>query len=68
MKTVRGLPCLVAVLAGRLSAATAEIRLGFDKAPTGEAPPGWTCTITGEGAAVWRIVADTTAPQPAASA
>lgn len=42
----------------------ADFRSGFDPDPVGQAPPGWTCTITGEGAPVWRVVTDATAPGP----
>ena len=44
--------------------ATAEFRSGFDSDPAGQAPPGWTGAITGEGAPEWRVVTDATAPGP----
>ena len=36
--------------------------LHFDSADTGQAPPGWTATKTGKGAAKWTIEKDATAP------
>jgi hypothetical protein len=35
---------------------------GWDDLKPGEAPPGWTCSQTGTGAASWRVRADATAP------
>jgi hypothetical protein len=54
----------VAVLAAPWPGTTADFRSGFDSDPAGQAPPGWTCAITGEGTPVWHVVADATAPSP----
>jgi hypothetical protein len=44
------------------AAAGAANRVNFDRDRVGEAPPGWTVAITGEGIPVWRVVADDSAP------
>ncbi|HEY5569658.1 MAG TPA: hypothetical protein VIM81_20725 [Gammaproteobacteria bacterium] len=31
---------------------------GFDRAPVGAAPPGWTCGVTGRGAPTWTVESD----------
>lgn len=36
----------------------------FDQAPTGAAPPGWNCGVTGRGMPKWTIEADASAPSP----
>jgi len=46
-----------------LAAMSAESNTtGFDDAPTGAAPPGWTCGVTGKGNPRWTVEADSSAP------
>ncbi len=34
----------------------------FDKAPVGSPPAEWTCGVTGQGAPIWKVEADPSAP------
>lgn len=47
-----------------LSAGAAETLVNFEQDKVGLPPSGWTCTVTGEGTPVWRVMADPTAPSP----
>src|SRR5438309_6719068 len=38
--------------------------INFDKATTGETPPGWSCMTNQGTASKWAIVKDSTAPTP----
>jgi hypothetical protein len=52
------IPTLLAAMATTARAETD----GFDKAAAGAPPPGWTCGVTGQGAPVWTIEGDPSAP------
>jgi hypothetical protein len=54
---------LACAMIGSISAAAALAdNVNFDDMKTGAAPPGWTATQTGTGAAKWEVVADGSAP------
>lgn len=65
MNASRGfLGAVVSWWAGLAVAGAAEQGVNFEQEQVGQPPSGWTCTITGEGSPVWRVMADPTAPSP----
>jgi hypothetical protein len=58
MKTLAMLTTISSLFANTALAET----VNFDAAKVDEAPAGWTCTKTGNGAPKWVVVADDTAP------
>ncbi len=58
MKTIRTIT-LISALAGTIASADT---VNFDDLKTGAPPPGWTATMTGQGAPKWEVVADASAP------
>ena len=53
---------LAILLASLLAKAALADTIGFDQDPTGAAPAGWTCGVTGRGSPKWAVEADSTAP------
>lgn len=53
---------VVSVLMATASTAALAATDNFDQAPSGAAPPGWTCGVTGRGSPVWKVEADPSAP------
>jgi hypothetical protein len=53
---------IVSVLMATASTVPLAATDNFDQVPSGAAPSGWTCGVTGRGSPVWMIEADPSAP------